>query len=44
MVYKRYYHVFYKGELENLVRSIPGLDIIESYFDHANWVVKLRKL
>lgn len=43
VVYKRYYHVFKKGELEDLVMDIEGLKIIESYYDHANWCVKIRK-
>jgi len=41
VVYKRYYHVFKKDELENLLMEIPGIKILESYYDHANWCVKL---
>ena len=44
VVYKRYYHVFWKGELEKLIEQIDGLEVVESYFDHANWVVKVKKL
>ena len=41
VVYHRYYHMFLKGELENLINSnFNGrLNINESFFDHANWVV-----
>jgi len=38
-VLNRYYHLFKKGELENLVLSIPGLQIIDSYYDHENWSI-----
>ncbi|KRX00371.1 hypothetical protein PPERSA_10870 [Pseudocohnilembus persalinus] len=43
VVYKRYYHVFIKGELEALVEKSGLFDIEDSYFDHANWAVILRK-
>jgi hypothetical protein len=38
VVYKRYYHVFKKGELEDLFNQINGITILESFYDHANWV------
>ena len=44
VVYKRYYHVFRKGELESLVATIPGVEIVETFFDHANWAVRIKKL
>ena len=43
VVYKRYYHMFKNGELEDLIKEIPELEIEESFYDHANWCVKLRK-
>ncbi|KAL4508572.1 hypothetical protein ABPG72_003876 [Tetrahymena utriculariae] len=43
VVYKRYYHVFKKGELEELISRIPNCKINDSYYDHANWVVKIEK-
>lgn len=45
-VYHRYYHVFREGELEQLILdNFAGkLSIEDRYFDHANWVVKLKKL
>ena len=42
-VYHRYYHVFKKGELEELLKRFENISIVESYFDHANWCCILRK-
>lgn len=36
-IYHRYYHVFKKDELEELIQEIPGLEIQRSFYDHANW-------
>lgn len=43
-VYQRYYHVFFKGELEDIINK-TGVDveIIKSYFDHANWCCIIMK-
>jgi alkylated DNA repair protein alkB family protein 8 len=43
LVYKRYYHMFKKGELEELVGQVPGLEVQESYYDNDNWCVILKK-
>lgn len=43
VVYKRYYHVFKKGELEGLIVSIPNCRVVDSYYDHANWAVRILK-
>eukprot|EP01124_Arcella_intermedia_P004748 TRINITY_DN1271_c0_g2_i2.p1 TRINITY_DN1271_c0_g2~~TRINITY_DN1271_c0_g2_i2.p1 ORF type:complete len:577 (-),score=146.76 TRINITY_DN1271_c0_g2_i2:43-1677(-) len=43
MVYQRYYHVFRKGELKELVEGLPGMVVEEEGFDHANWTVIARK-
>ena len=43
-VYQRYYHVFKKGEIENLIEKISGLEIEKSYFDHANWCCIVKKI
>ena len=42
----RYYHVFKEGEMEQLItENFEGkLEIVNRYYDHANWVVELRKL
>lgn len=42
-VYHRYYHVFVKGELEELLKLIENISILESYYDHANWCCIVRK-
>ena len=43
-VYQRYYHVFYKGELEDLINKTgDNVEIIKSYFDHANWCCVIKK-
>jgi ubiquinone/menaquinone biosynthesis C-methylase UbiE len=42
-VYHRYYHVFVKGELENLLEKIENISIIDSYYDHANWCCIVKK-
>lgn len=49
VVYKRFYHVFRKGELEALVEEVKGegdwhLRVARSYFDHENWCVEIEKL
>ncbi len=45
-VYHRYYHVFREGELEQLIQQhFEGKLVLEDrYYDHANWVVKLKKV
>ena len=43
-VYQRYYHVFYKGELEDIINKTGDeIEIIKSYFDHANWCCIIKK-
>ena len=44
IVYQRYYHVFKKDELENLIKQVEGVEIEKSYFDHANWCCIVKKL
>jgi len=43
VVLKRYYHMFVQGELEELVAEVDGCNVMESYFDHANWCCVVRK-
>ncbi|EGR33324.1 hypothetical protein IMG5_056220 [Ichthyophthirius multifiliis] len=44
VVYKRYYHVFKKGEIEQLIiENIKNCQIVDNFYDHANWVVRLKK-
>nr|XP_033806162.1 probable tRNA methyltransferase 9B isoform X2 [Geotrypetes seraphini] len=41
----RYYHVFRKGELVELIEQhIPELHVEQAYFDHANWCVVAEKV
>ncbi|CAI4230599.1 unnamed protein product [Auanema sp. JU1783] len=40
----RYYHVFRKGELEELFESIPGVRIVQCNYEHANWCVVIEKV
>jgi len=43
-VYQRYYHVFIKGELEELINKTGvQVSIEKSYFDHANWCCIIKK-
>lgn len=42
-VYHRYYHVFAKGELENLINTFDNVSILDSYYDHANWCCIVKK-
>ncbi len=44
-VYQRYYHVFIKGELEDIINKTgDNVEIIKSYFDHANWCCIIKKV
>lgn len=40
VTFQRYYHLFCKGELEELVREVPGCKVIASVYDKDNWVVE----
>ena len=43
-VYQRYYHVFYKGELEDIINKTGvDIEIVKSYFDHANLCCIIKK-
>jgi hypothetical protein len=41
--FKRFYHVFIKDELSELVQSVRALKVLTQYYDHGNWVVKAEK-
>jgi ubiquinone/menaquinone biosynthesis C-methylase UbiE len=44
-VYQRYYHVFYQGELEDIIKKTgDNVEIEKSFFDHANWCCIIKKL
>ncbi|KAJ2116087.1 tRNA methyltransferase, has a role in tRNA modification, partial [Coemansia sp. RSA 921] len=38
-VYHRYYHLFRKGELQQLVEQVDGCSVVESGYDRDNWYV-----
>ncbi|XP_074651671.1 tRNA (carboxymethyluridine(34)-5-O)-methyltransferase alkbh8-like [Tubulanus polymorphus] len=42
-VFHRFYHVFRQGELETLCETIPGVEVIHSYYDKGNWCVIIQK-
>ncbi|KAJ0022169.1 hypothetical protein NQD34_009659 [Periophthalmus magnuspinnatus] len=42
-VFHRYYHVFQKGELEQLCGQVAGVKVQSSYHDQGNWCVILQK-
>lgn len=41
---ERYYHVFKKNELEELINKCNGIKIIESFYEMGNWGVIMNKL
>ncbi|CAD5221456.1 unnamed protein product [Bursaphelenchus xylophilus] len=45
VIFYRYYHVFKRGELENLVESDKtiGFFVLKSEYESANWALLLRK-
>ncbi|KAE8627319.1 hypothetical protein XENTR_v10006939 [Xenopus tropicalis] len=41
----RYYHIFRKGELIELIEKfVPELHVVQTYFDHSNWCVVAEKI
>lgn len=42
-VFQRYYHLFAQNELDDLVKKISQLIIVESKWDHDNWYLKAKK-
>lgn len=43
VVYQRYCHVYAEGELEELVKQVHGLRLVESYYDRSNWCIVAQK-
>lgn len=39
----RYYHLFKQGELDRLIGMVPGVSVVESYYDCGNWCSILRR-
>ncbi len=42
--YQRYYHVFRKGELVDVVLKVSALQVQEQFYDHENWCVVAVKM
>jgi hypothetical protein len=42
-VYERYYHLFKKGELEELITRVPGFEVVQSTWDADNWYVIAKR-
>ncbi|CAH2225081.1 probable tRNA methyltransferase 9B [Pelobates cultripes] len=41
----RYYHIFKKGELKELIENyVPELHVVTDFFDHSNWCVVAEKV
>lgn len=43
VVFKRYYHLYDKDELDQLVNRVPGVKLISSFFDKSNWCIVFQK-
>lgn len=41
--FNRFYHVFIKDELLELVQCVRRLNVLKQYYDHGNWVIKAEK-
>ena len=44
VVFKRYYHLYDKGELEGLVEQVPCVQLVSSFFDKSNWCAMFEKV
>lgn len=43
-VYRRYYHIYNQGELEDELSDVPNSRVVQSYFAHQNWCAIVEKL
>lgn len=43
VVFKRFYHVFERDELADLIRSVPDTEVLEILYDRSNWCISFRK-
>lgn len=43
VVLQRYYHLFEQFELDGLVHQVPGLKVVDSFYDRSNWCVIVQK-
>jgi hypothetical protein len=44
VVLQRYYHLFHEPELVQLVAQVPGVELVESFYDHSNWCAVFQRL
>lgn len=44
VVYQRYYHLFEEGELDSLVRRLPGAAVVDSFYDKDNWCCVMERV
>jgi ubiquinone/menaquinone biosynthesis C-methylase UbiE len=44
VVFKRYYHMFKSGEVEELVSHVKGIKILDCRLEKENWCIILEKL
>lgn len=40
----RFYHLFKECELDDLVRRLDDVQIMDSFYDNGNWAVKFKKI
>lgn len=43
VVLQRYYHLFEQGELEGLVAQVPGVTVVDAFYDRSNWCVVFER-
>jgi len=43
VVFKRFYHVFERDELPDLVNSVQHTEVLDTLYDRSNWCVSFRK-
>ncbi|KAK4887269.1 hypothetical protein RN001_003540 [Aquatica leii] len=43
-LFLRFYHVFEKGELEEMCKDLDNVEIVKSYYDEGNWCILLKKI
>jgi ubiquinone/menaquinone biosynthesis C-methylase UbiE len=41
--YQRYYHLFVKDELEQLVKKCPNCCVLNTYYEEGNWGIVIEK-
>eukprot|EP00892_Ulva_mutabilis_P010783 jgi/Ulvmu1/8077/UM004_0314.1 len=44
VVFKRYYHLFEAGEMEELAAQVDGVAVLDCFYDASNWVIVFERL